>query len=83
MKILLAITRLLLLIPLPLSAQSMSGSPEEFAKAARWAAARFGGKAETQLAAGYLTVHLKSGEVGKNQVSTGDTESMPRDARHY
>ena len=70
MKILLAITRILLLIPLPLSAQSMSGSPEEFGNAARWAAARFGGKAETQLAAGYLTVHLKSGEIGKNLVST-------------
>ena len=70
MKILLAITRLLLLIPIPLLAQSMSGTPEEFAEVARWAAAKFEGKADSQLAAGYLTVHLKSGQVGKNQVST-------------
>ena len=70
MKILLAIARLFLLITIPLFAQSISGSPEEFAEAARWAAAKFEGKADTQLAAGYLTVHLKSGQVGKNQVST-------------
>ena len=70
MKILFAIARLLLLIPLPLLAQSMSGTPEEVAEAARWAAAKFEGKAATQRTPGYLTVHLKSGQVGKNQVST-------------
>src|SRR4030095_13567863 len=70
MKILLAITRLLLLLPLSLFAQSMSGNQEEFDEAARWVAAKFEGKAETEIAVGYLTVHLKSGQLGKNQVST-------------
>jgi hypothetical protein len=48
----------------------MSGTPEEFAEAVRWAAAKFEGKADTPLASGYLTVHLKPGQVGKNQVIT-------------
>ena len=48
----------------------MSGTPEEFAEARRWTAAKFEGKADTQSAAGYLLVHLKSGQVGKDQVST-------------
>jgi alpha-galactosidase len=69
-KILLAVTLLLLLISVPLFAQSMSGTPEEFAEAARWAAAKFEGEVDTQPAAPYLSVHLKSGQVGKNQVST-------------
>jgi alpha-galactosidase len=70
MKILLAIARLLLLIPVPLFAQSMSGTPEEFAEAVRWSAAKFEGKADPRLASGYLTVRLRSGQIGKNQVST-------------
>src|SRR5579862_3155393 len=70
MKILLSVAQLLLLLPLPLFARSVSGTPEEFAEARRWAAAKFDGKSDAPPAQGYLTVHLKSGQVGKNQVST-------------
>src|SRR5580693_7280654 len=70
MKILLLIAQSLLLIPASLFARSLTGTTEEFAEAQRWAAAKFEGKSDAAPDQGYLMVHLKSGQVGKNQVST-------------
>jgi alpha-galactosidase len=70
MKILLLIAQSLLLIPAPLFARSLTGTSEEFAEAQRWAAAKFEGKSDAAPDQGYLMVHLKSGQVGENQVST-------------
>jgi hypothetical protein len=46
MKIFPLIAQLLLLIPVPLFARSISGTPEELAEARRWAAAKFDAKSD-------------------------------------
>jgi alpha-galactosidase len=70
MKLRLLSIQLLLSILCPTLAMGVSGTPQEFSQANRWVAAKFDGKADSKPAEGYLMVHLKSGQVGKNRVST-------------